>query len=132
VRLHLAVDSGSEVPLYRQIAQRVEEGVEAGRLPPGGRLPTVRALADSLSVARVTVHHAYALLRELGLVESTVGRGTFIRESAGPSAEPATRRAPSTLVRERLPADGAGREAPTEMVPVVPPRPWRARATTTP
>lgn len=74
----LSVDPTSEVPLYRQIAKRVQDGVAAGRLRAGERLPTVRRLAQNLAVTRVTVHHAYQLLQKEGIVESTVGCGTFI------------------------------------------------------
>ena len=74
----LSIDPASEVPLYRQIAKRVQDGVAAGRIRSGDRLPTVRRLATDLAVTRVTIHRAYQLLQKEGIVESTVGRGTFI------------------------------------------------------
>lgn len=80
----------SEIPLYRQIAQSIEDGIRGGRLRSGARLPTVRGLAEELSVTRVTVHNAYGLLRERGLVEATVGRGTFVSGKAPASTGPQT------------------------------------------
>ncbi|HEU5200182.1 MAG TPA: PLP-dependent aminotransferase family protein, partial [Ktedonobacterales bacterium] len=47
-------------------------------LPPGDRLPTVRQLAADLGLTRLTVHSAYAELQAQGLIESVVGRGTFV------------------------------------------------------
>ncbi len=76
--LGLEIDRPGEMPVYRQIAEGIIEKIEAGRLPPGTRLPTVRDLSHELSVARVTVHKAYGDLQDRGYADSTVGRGTFV------------------------------------------------------
>lgn len=76
--LGLEIDRRSESPVYRQIVEAIIERIEAGRLPPGTRLPTVRDLSHELSVARVTVHKAYGDLQDRGYTDSTVGRGTFV------------------------------------------------------
>ena len=65
-------------PLYRQIAEQIRVQIAEGRLPAGTRLPTVRQLAETLGVTRVTAQNAYSELQANGLVESTVGRGTFV------------------------------------------------------
>ena len=70
---------------YLAIANALAEDIEAGRLPPGGRLPTHRDLADQLGVTVGTVSRAYAEAARRGLLSGEVGRGTFVR--AGP-AEP--------------------------------------------
>ena len=78
--LNIAVDktgkSGS--PLYRQIADSIIRSIEEGALPSGSRLPTVRELAEKLSMTRVTVHNAYTELKSKGWIDATVGRGTFV------------------------------------------------------
>lgn len=66
-------------PIYRAIADALAEDVEAGILHPTDRLPPQRALADRLGVTLGTVTRAYAEAERRGLVESTVGRGTFVR-----------------------------------------------------
>ncbi|MDP6610279.1 MAG: PLP-dependent aminotransferase family protein [Vicinamibacterales bacterium] len=76
-------------PVYRQIADAVVAQVESGALARGSRLPTVRRLAESLGVTRVTAHKAYAELKTRGWVDSTVGRGTFVSVQP-PSREPRT------------------------------------------
>lgn len=72
-------------PVYQQIADHVRGEIEAGMLRPGSRLPTIRALAADLGVNRDTVALAYEALSGAGLVESVVGRGTFVRRPAAES-----------------------------------------------
>lgn len=64
--------------LYRAIADALADDVAAGRLTTGTRLPTHRALADAIGVTVGTVTRAYAEAERRGLVDATVGRGTFV------------------------------------------------------
>jgi len=52
----------------------------------GARLPTERQLALDLGVSRSAVRHAMAVLQAEGHVSREVGRGTFLRGSAGSDA----------------------------------------------
>ncbi len=91
MRLSVQRDSGSgRAPVYRQIAEQIRRQVAAGALPPGSRLPAIRTLASDLGVNRDTVALAYEELATDGLVESTVGRGTFVR-SPPPGESPSPR-----------------------------------------
>ena len=76
--MQISIDRSNGAPIYRQIVERFQEAIAGGRLPPGAQLPTVRQLADSLGVTRLTVQNAYAELQSGGWVEATVGRGTFV------------------------------------------------------
>jgi DNA-binding transcriptional MocR family regulator len=69
-------------PLYHQIANWIEGNVKEGRLLPGEKLPTVRALAQLLDVNRGSVALAYTHLTKMGLLQARVGQGTFIRPSS--------------------------------------------------
>jgi len=73
-------------PVYRQIAEAVRRAIRAQELAAGARLPAIRDLARQLGVNRDTVATAYEALAADGLVESTVGRGTFVSASAAPPA----------------------------------------------
>ncbi len=75
----IQLDRAAATPLYRQVAEALAGMVRAGTLAPGPRLPTVRELAAALKVTRPTVHRAYRELQQRGVVEATVGRGTFVR-----------------------------------------------------
>ncbi len=75
--LAVTLDTGSDVPLYRQIADHVWLEVAEGTLEPGHRLPTVRQCAIDLGVHPDTVARAYKELEMLGVVRRT-GDGTFV------------------------------------------------------
>ena len=71
-------------PIYQAIADAIGREIEAGRLKPGGRLPTQRVLARQLGVTLTTVTRAYVEAQRRGLLSGEVGRGTFVRpERAG-------------------------------------------------
>jgi len=86
MRISLERDAGrSAGPVYRQIASQIRGEIDARRLQAGSRLPPIRALARELGVNRDTVALAYEELAAAGVVESTVGRGTFVRDAAVPA-----------------------------------------------
>jgi DNA-binding transcriptional MocR family regulator len=70
---------GRKGPVYRAIANAIDEDVERGTLRPGTRLPPHRDLADHLGVTVTTVTRAYAEATRRGLISGHVGRGTFVR-----------------------------------------------------
>lgn len=67
-------------PLYRAIADVIASDIANGQLRSGDRLPTHRALAALLGIDLTTVTRAYGEARVRGLVDTAVGRGTFVRE----------------------------------------------------
>lgn len=75
----IRIDGQSGVPIYRQIAQQIEQAVVAGMLASGDKLPGVRDLAIELAVNPATVARAYDELQRAGVIEQPRGRGTFVR-----------------------------------------------------
>lgn len=82
--LHLAADS--KEPYYRQIYQRLRSAVADGLLHPGERIPSARALAAELGLARGTVESAYALLAAEGYIEARGQAGTVVAAGLQPPA----------------------------------------------
>lgn len=72
---------GAGTALWRQIAERVERDIVAGKRQPGERLPTEHQMAEEFGVNRHTVRRAVAAMAEQGLVRIEQGRGTFVQES---------------------------------------------------
>lgn len=80
------VDPRSGVPLYLQLIEQVKRAVALGALGSGEQLPTVKALAVDLTINPNTVARAYRDLEREGVIETSPGRGSFVR-SNGATAE---------------------------------------------
>jgi len=72
------VNPSSSIPLQRQIFDQVRGAILNGRLAPGTRLPSTRALGKDLGVARNTVLYAFDHLQAEGYVESRAGSGIYV------------------------------------------------------
>lgn len=68
----------SNNPKYLDLARALRDAVREGELEEGVRLPTVRDLAWRLKVTPGTVARAYQIVIKEGLLQATVGRGTFV------------------------------------------------------
>lgn len=68
-------------PLYLAIVNALADDIHRGRLRPGERIPTHRALAAQLGIDFTTVSRAYSEARRRGLVVGQGGRGTFVRDA---------------------------------------------------
>ncbi|MDD0841267.1 MocR-like pyridoxine biosynthesis transcription factor PdxR [Pseudomonas sp. Gutcm_11s] len=95
-------------PLYRQLYERVRGAIAAGSLGPGDRLPSARALAKELGVARGTIELAYSLLTSEGYLLARGQAGTVVNPhlqaqaapmKPAPSPAPAAEDAPDSLWR---------------------------------
>ncbi|WP_149086556.1 PLP-dependent aminotransferase family protein [Pseudomonas prosekii] len=64
--------------LYRQIYMRFRASIAEGLLKPGDRVPSIRALASELNLARGTIESAYQLLISEGYLLSRGAAGTIV------------------------------------------------------
>ncbi|MGE7435912.1 MULTISPECIES: MocR-like pyridoxine biosynthesis transcription factor PdxR [Kitasatospora] len=71
--------------LRAALEDALRAAVRDGRLHPGTRLPSSRALATDLGIARNTVAEAYAQLAAEGWLASRQGSGTVVAERGTPS-----------------------------------------------
>ena len=118
--LPIQLDRASQEPLYRQIEAFVRGAIDSGRLRPGQRLPSVRALAGQLGVGRLTVATAYEELASHGYLVGRMGFGTIVAAhppgAATAATDPPRPAAPTRLTSRptRLPSlrlPGAGMTA---------------------
>jgi len=68
------------VPLYLQVAALLERRIDAGRLPPGSRLPTDAELSATHGVSIITARAAMRVLLDKGRIVRQRAKGTFVRE----------------------------------------------------
>ena len=78
--MKIDVDPTSNVPIYLQIVEAVQQQVATGALGRGDQLPTVRQLAVDLRINPNTVARAYLELDRSGVISSQQGRGTYVSE----------------------------------------------------
>jgi DNA-binding GntR family transcriptional regulator len=77
----IRVDRSSPVPLYFQVAGRLEELIASGELPAGSRLDNEVALAGELGLSRPTMRQAMQHLVDKGLLVRKRGVGTQVVHS---------------------------------------------------
>jgi molybdate-binding protein/DNA-binding transcriptional regulator YhcF (GntR family) len=73
--------SNLEPPLFVEIAESIRQLIASGELEPDGKLPAVREMAQRWGCSPGTVHRAYALLAQEGLIVGHGGSGTRIVSS---------------------------------------------------
>ena len=80
----------ASLPLYQQVAARIESMIEGGTFTPGDRVPSVRKLSQQLSVSISTVLEAYRVLEDRQLIEARPQSGYYVRVPPLRAPEPAT------------------------------------------
>ncbi len=78
------------VPLYEALYRNIREDILSGRLAPGQKLPSKRALAQHLEISNITVEAAYDQLLAEGYIRS--------QERIGYFAEAVERRTPAKVL----------------------------------
>ena len=78
--LHLQIDPHTGVPVYRQMMDQIKYYLASGVLQPGDQLPSIRELAQKLSVNPTTVVKAYTELQHGQVIEMRHGKGVFVAE----------------------------------------------------
>ncbi len=78
---------GSSDPIYRQLVDQVRRLVAGGQLAPGETLPSVREVAQQLTVNPMTVSKAYGLLEAEGVLVRRRGIGMAVERAAREARE---------------------------------------------
>lgn len=115
--------SPAGLPLFQRVAEAVTRDIRRGRLLPGQRLPSSRALAEMLAVHRNTVLAAYEELRAQGYLETRPAQGSFVCSDL-PQAEKSKR----AIDEQKTPArtnQKAYRQVALRLAPAPPPLRFR-------
>ena len=79
-RIPLRLSMDDPEPMYRQIESQLKDFILDGQLPPGMKLPSVRALAKDLVCSVITTRRAYQDLEGDGFIQTRQGVGTVVAE----------------------------------------------------
>jgi GntR family transcriptional regulator len=67
-----------DLPLYKQMINRLHEQIEAGFYKPGQMIPSERSLCKSYGVSRITVRRCLSEMIHHGILYRQQGRGSFV------------------------------------------------------
>ena len=68
--------------IWERVSKQIEESIRKHEYAPGDKLPTEAEFSRKFMVNRHTLRRALSHLQEIGLVESTQGRGSYVRRPA--------------------------------------------------
>lgn len=93
-----SINIDSSVPVYEQIENHVQFAIASGTIKATEQLPSVKELAERLSINPNTVAKAYRDLEVMGLIYTRRGMGCFINKGVEAQCRDTCR----TLVVTRL------------------------------
>ncbi len=73
-----AIDPTAKEFPYEQVAADIAARIQAGEFRPGQMIPSESTLIDEYEISRSTARRAVALLRDQGIVETRIRRGSFV------------------------------------------------------
>jgi GntR family transcriptional regulator, transcriptional repressor for pyruvate dehydrogenase complex len=66
--------------ISNQVYEQLKENMISGTLKTGDKIPSENELAESFGVSRVSIRQALSKLMALGLIETRLGEGSFVRK----------------------------------------------------
>lgn len=76
------VDFNSEIPIYLQISQSIEDDIIKGVFPEETQIPSTTEISVNLKINPATVAKGFNLLVDEGVIYKKRGVGMFVREGA--------------------------------------------------
>ena len=76
--MEILINHKSSEPIYEQIDTQIKQMILSGTLQDGDIITSVRMLAKELGVGVLTVQKAYDKLQNEGIIETGIGKGTYI------------------------------------------------------
>lgn len=76
--MKILISNSANEPIYEQICRQIKAHILSGHLNEGDELPSIRKLAKELQISVITTKRAYDELEREGLIDSVVGKGSFV------------------------------------------------------
>jgi len=76
------LDTRSRKPIYEQLVDKLKELIINEVLKPDEQLPSVRTLAQQITVNPNTIQKAYRELENQGFIYSQKGKGSFVNQNS--------------------------------------------------
>jgi GntR family transcriptional regulator len=76
----ISIDWRDDIPIWKQIKDRLQSAILSGDFKEGEAIPSVRQLAIELAVNPLTVSRAFSELNDDGLIEKRRGLGMFVTQ----------------------------------------------------
>lgn len=76
--MNIILSNESELPIYRQIFDQIQEQILSGVIPEGEVLPSIRKVAKELGISVITTTRAYNELESEGYIVSRQGKGSIV------------------------------------------------------
>ena len=76
--MEILINHKSSEPIYEQIDTQIKQMILSGTLQDSDIITSVRMLAKELGVGVLTVQKAYDKLQNEGIIETVIGKGTYI------------------------------------------------------
>lgn len=120
----VGVDRRLQTPIYRQLYDGYRDAILEGRLKPGQRLPSTRAVADELQISRIAAVMSFAQLVAEGYVVSRGSAGSYVSNELPDAPRPRPRPRPRASDSPAVPPSGS-RRLPRSRLPEIE-APWLA------
>jgi GntR family transcriptional regulator len=80
--MKISIDINDPVAPFAQLIAQVKAAVQSGQVRPGDPLPSIRQLANDLTLNQKTVAKAYSLLERAAVIQTRGYRGSFVHPDA--------------------------------------------------
>ena len=90
------------LPLYESLYRCIREDIRSGKLRPGEKLPSKRALAANLEISKITVEAAYGQLLAEGYIRSREKAGYYVETVEQPFRQMPAEQPPQTQTEDLI------------------------------
>lgn len=74
------INKDSEIPIYIQLKEYIQQQIAQGHLMPGSRVMSETEIAEKFQISRITIRKAFGEMVDEGYLVRKKGKGTFIKD----------------------------------------------------